>query len=73
MITRLTATEPAWRELLGDDPVAGAFLGRSSWRRVSESWPVPEADDIDAAIEVAARLADYVLALEPVRRSAGQG
>ena len=29
-----------------------------------------EADDIDEAIEAAARLADYVIALEPVRRAA---
>jgi hypothetical protein len=71
VISRLTA-EPEWRAALGDEPVAGEFLGRSTWRRVSESWPVPEADDIDAAIEVAARLADYIAALEPLRRAASR-
>jgi hypothetical protein len=32
-------------------------------------WEAPDPDDIDAAIEVATRLADYVSVLEPLRRS----
>ena len=48
----------------------GPFLGRQGWTRVSETWPAPHFEDIDEVIEVAARLADYVNALEPVRRSA---
>ncbi len=74
-IERLVAVEPTWRPLLGDEAVLGAFLGRSTWRRVSECWPVPgldvgaEIDDeLDATIEVAARLADYITAIEPCRR-----
>ena len=64
----LMAAEPTWRAALGTDAVAGDFIGRAGWRRVSETWPVPDAADVDEAIETAARLADYVIALEPVRR-----
>ena len=53
---------------LDDEPVAGPFLGSDVWRRVSEVWEPPDAEDVDAAIEVAARLADYVVTLEPLRR-----
>jgi hypothetical protein len=66
----LVADEKAWRRALGKEPVVGAFLGRKGWTRVSETWPAPAFEDIDEVIEVAARLADYVNALEPVRRSA---
>ncbi len=70
VLRRLLAAEPAWRSELGDDPVAGDFIGRAGWRRISEVWPPPEADVVDEAIEAAARLADYVIALEPLRRNA---
>ncbi len=69
VLARLLAHEPAWRAELGDDPVAGEFLGADRWRRISETWEPPEPDDVDASIEVAARLADYVTAIEPIRRS----
>ena len=65
VLQRLLAAEPVWR----DDAVAGDFIGRAGWRRISEVWPPPETDVIDEAIEAAARLADYVIALEPVRRA----
>ena len=68
-IDRLAAAEGAWRRALGAEPVAGPFLGRQGWTRVSETWTAPGFDDIDEVIEVAARLADYVNTLEPVRRS----
>jgi hypothetical protein len=68
-IQPLIEAETTWRAALGDEPVTGEFLGRPGWRRVSECWPVPEFDDVDAAIEVAARLADYITALEPLRRA----
>lgn len=68
VLARFAASEKSWRKALGPEPVAGEFIGRSGWRRVSEAWPVPP-DDIDAAIEVAARLADYIVALEPLRRA----
>ena len=70
VLRRLLAAESAWRSQLGDDPVAGDFIGRAGWRRISEVWPPPEADVVDEAIEAAARLADYVIALEPLRRNA---
>lgn len=65
----LTSHEAAWRSELGDEPVAGPFLGSDVWRRISEVWEAPDAEDVDAAIEVAARLADYVVTLEPLRRA----
>jgi hypothetical protein len=68
-IATLVGAEKAWRRALGDDPVVGPFLGRPGWARVSETWPAPGFEDIDEVIEVAARLADYVNALEPVRRA----
>lgn len=70
MLARLLDEETTWRRELGDEPEAGVFLGADRWRRISETWVVPDPDDIDAAIEIAARLADYVTAIEPLRRRA---
>ncbi len=67
VLTRLTAQETTWRRELGEDPVAGPFLGRRGWIRVSECWDPPAAT-LDTAIDVAARLADFVIAIEPRRR-----
>jgi hypothetical protein len=68
VLARLEADEPVWRPLVGDAAVAGPFLGRAStWRRVSETWPDPDLDDPELAMEVAAQLADYITALEPAR------
>ena len=67
-IALLTTSEPIWRKALGGEPVVGEFLERPNWHRVSECWPAPRLDDIDASIEIAARLADYITALEPCRR-----
>lgn len=69
VLAHLVAHESAWRTVLGDEAVAGQFLGADRWRRISETWEAPDPDDVDASIEVAARLADYVMALEPIRRS----
>ena len=69
VLQRLLASESEWRADLGTDAVAGDFIGRTGWRRISEVWPAPDFDDIDEAIEAAARLADYVIALEPLRRA----
>jgi hypothetical protein len=66
----LRAAEARWRPQVGDEAVAGPFLGRDGWRRVSETWPDPDMDDPGMAFEVAARLTDYVIAIEPVRREA---
>lgn len=69
-LARLLAHERRWREELGPEPVAGPFLGRrDDWCRVSETWADPDLGDEELGVELAARLADYVLALEPLRRT----
>lgn len=70
-IARLAEAEATWRKVLGDEPAVGEFLGRSGWQRVSETWPAPDLDDIDASFEIADRLSDYITALEPLRDPAG--
>lgn len=66
----LLAAERRWRPTLGDEAVAGPFVGRpDDWRRVSETWADPDLGDPELAFELAARLTDYVTALEPVRRA----
>jgi hypothetical protein len=68
-IGRLMARESRWRRALGPEAEAGAFLGRQqAWRRVSETWADPDLADPGLAVEIAARLTDYVTALEPHRR-----
>ena len=70
VIERVVAREQAWRKVLGAEAVVGPFLGREAlWRRVSETWLDPDLGDDDLAVEVALRLTDYVVALEPVLRS----
>ncbi|HYI60364.1 MAG TPA: hypothetical protein VEW93_01015 [Acidimicrobiales bacterium] len=65
----LVAAESAWRPELGDAPVAGPFLGRrDDWCRVSETWNDPDLGDEELGLALAARLTDYVEALEPIRR-----
>jgi hypothetical protein len=60
---------PSWRKALGQDAEAGPFLGNNGWRRISEVWETPDPDDPESSIEIAARLADYVDAIEPLRRA----
>jgi hypothetical protein len=67
--THLLATETQWRPRIGDEACVGPFLGRNGWRRLSETWPDPDLDDGELAFEVAARLTDYIVAIEPVRRA----
>ena len=68
VLERLVGGERMWRKVLGREPKAGAFAGRqSNWRRVSEVWD-GEGLTEDAAVEAAERLADYINALEPLRR-----
>lgn len=69
VLNRLLDDEHAWRRELGSEPEAGVFLGVDRWRRISEIWEEPDPDDVDIAIEIAARLADYVSVLEPLRRA----
>jgi hypothetical protein len=63
----LVAEEKQWRRTLGSEPVAGPFLGRATWRRLSETWIDPDLSDDDLAVEVGTRLYDYITALEPLR------
>ena len=67
VLARLTEHEAAWRKGLGAEAECGTFLGMDDWRRISEVWEPPDPDDPEAPIEIAARLADYVQALEPAR------
>jgi len=70
VLSRLLADEPNWRAALGDEAQAGSFLGRrDDWRRLSEVWPDPDLSDPAIGLEIAARLTDYVTALEPARRA----
>ncbi len=70
VLARLLEQEPQWRSALGDDVVAGEFVGagpRVPWRRVSEVWDGVDVDGAETAIEAAERLSDYISALEPRR------
>ena len=68
-LAALVRHERRWRRELGPAAVAGTFLGRAEgWRRLSETWADPDLGDPDLPFEVGARLADYVLVLEPLRR-----
>jgi hypothetical protein len=70
VLARLADRERSWRKVLGREAVAGPFLGRADlWRRVSETWADPDLDDPNLPLDVATRLTDYVLALEPVLRA----
>jgi hypothetical protein len=69
-LERLLRRERSWRKVLGEDAVAGPFLGRADrWRRLSETWPDPDLSDEDLCMEVALRVTEYMSALEPVLRS----
>jgi hypothetical protein len=71
-LARLDKRARAWRKVLGDDAVAGPFLGRADrWRRVSETWPDPDLGDDGLVMEIALRLVEYMTALEPALRARG--
>ena len=42
VLAQLAAGEPKWRDELGKEAQAGAFLGRTGWRRLSEVWDGPD-------------------------------
>jgi len=69
LLDKLVAAERSWRKILGTEPEVGEFIGSDRWRRISEVWEPPDPDDPEASIEIAARLADYAIALEPIRRA----
>ena len=67
-VARVLAGEKRWRKVLGAEAVAGPFIDdRHGWRRVSETWADPDLGDPGFPMELAARLTDYVTALEPLR------
>jgi len=69
-LAQLLSQERRWRRPLGPEAVAGGFLGRpDDWCRVSETWADPDLGDPGLGLELAARLTDYILALEPARRA----
>lgn len=69
VLDQLLAAEKRWRKEVGKEAEAAPFLGRAQhWRRVSETWIDPDLGDPELAFEVAARLCDYITAIEPVRR-----
>ena len=69
VIAKLVKREKAWRKVVGPEAVVGPFLGKAdTWRRISETWPDPDLSDPDLPMELGSRLADYVTALEPLRR-----
>ena len=65
----LLGVEKRWRTALGAEAEAGPFLGMDEWVRISEVWEPPDPTDPEAPMEVAARLADYVDAIEPLRQT----
>jgi hypothetical protein len=68
VISALVRSERSWRKQLGEEVLVGTFLGRAEhWRRVSEIWPDPDMSDPELVFELAARLTDYLTALEPYR------
>ncbi|HET6662966.1 MAG TPA: hypothetical protein VFG94_01850, partial [Acidimicrobiales bacterium] len=70
VLADLVAREAEWRADLGDEAVAGTFLGTGrGWQRLSETWPDPDLGAAELAFEVAARLTDYLLALGPLVRA----
>ncbi len=68
VLKHLRVDEKRWRKTLGGEVVAGEFIDdRHGWRRVSETWPDPDMSDPDLPMDLAARLADYITTLEPLR------
>ncbi|MDA3039115.1 MAG: hypothetical protein O3C27_06220 [Actinomycetota bacterium] len=66
---QLQAKRKVWARELGPSAELDAFLGRDSWRRLSEIWEdVAELEaDPEAPFEIACRLVDYVSVIEPIR------
>lgn len=65
----IQAAEAQWRAELGPAAILGPFLGRDGWLRLSETWPDPDLGDVELPFAIAARLTDYLTALEPLRRA----
>jgi hypothetical protein len=67
-IAVLLERERTWRKTLGKEAVVGEFLGRDSWRRISETWADPDLNDPELVLELGTRLTDYITVIEPLRR-----
>ena len=65
----LAQAESEWRADLGPTAELAPFFGAANWRRLSEAWIEPDLDEPELAFELAARLVDYVLVLQPLRSS----
>ena len=70
-LTRLIESKKVWTTELAGEVVGGAFLGRDSWRRLSEVWVDVDTEDPDLAFEIAGRLVDFLELIEPVRQGGG--
>lgn len=68
VLDRLLEQEKRWRKTLGVEAEVGEFLGRDTWRRISETWPDPDLGDPELVLELGTRLTDYICAIEPLRR-----
>jgi hypothetical protein len=70
VLLRLMQKRNSWRSAL-ETAEAGPFVGAAArpWRRISEVWEDGAPDDAGTAVEAAERLAFYIKALEPLRRS----
>lgn len=67
-VARLLGHERTWRKEIGKEAEVGPFLGRAThWRRISELWIDPDLGEPGIAFEIASRLVDYTVALEPLR------
>jgi len=67
-LARFNVRGATWRKELGPEAEAGGFIGRpDQWRRVSEVWADSDLSDDDLSWEIAARLVDYIVCLEPLR------
>lgn len=69
VLDRLLSCRDDWDAELGDEAVAGPFLGNDGWRRISETWIEPDLQDPDLSFELGSRVVDYVVALEAHRRA----
>ncbi len=66
VLAGLLAHDKRWRKVLGNEPVAGPFLGNDRWRRISETWTEFDFRDPELPFEVSDRLAAYIEAFEPL-------
>ncbi len=63
----LHRAEKTWRGELGPAAVAGPFLGRAGWQRLSETWADPDLSDPELCFEIADCLATYINTIQPLR------